>query len=237
MIPETPVSARPIGGRFGRWIGAGLLVHFAVVLCIINLAREAPGEVLWLSHVSLLLAGLGLLLQSALPVTTALTTVGVLHGFWLVDSLSGLMLHWFPLGATDYLLTADRWTRVATAHHFYLAPLLFVIVWRHRTCPKATLPVASMLFMLLTLVSRVALSPVINVNYAFRVTAAMDHPLVAWVNSLSPVLYLFVINMLVTTMMFLPVSLLMHYRAQSVRTGETVPQQQQVSCKREALVR
>jgi len=179
------------------------------VFSVINLLRHAPGEVLWLCHVSLLLAGLGLVTQSARLVATAFTAIAVPHAFWLVDSLSGLVLGWFPLGATTYILTTDTWTRIATAHHFYLAPLLFVIVWRHGLFSEAALPGASVLFLLLSVASRVAGSPALNVNYAFFAVPAASHPFVAWLNGLGPISYLLVLNTVVTGAMFAPVCMLL----------------------------
>lgn len=209
MREETPISPIRMGGRFGRWIGAAMLAHFVFVLCVIIWRREAPGEVLWLSHMSLLLSGLGLVLQSALLVATALTAVGILHGLWLLDSLPGLTLGYFPLGATTYLLTSDVCTVVATAHHFYMAPLLFTIVWRHGAYPKAALPMACLLWLVLTVTSRIAVPPIFNVNFAFCVPMAADHPFIAWINQLDAVSYLLILNVLVSAATFLPLVVLM----------------------------
>lgn len=210
------MTARPLGGRFGRWIGAGLLVHFAVVLCVIVFARGAPEEVLWVSHVSLLLAGAGLVSQSTLAVTTALTMVGVLHGLWMIDSLPGLLVGRFPVGATRYLLTANLWTWIATSHHFYLAPLLAVIVYHHRAYPRATLPLAILLFLALTTFGRAFLAPATNVNYAYHIAASPEHALVARLNSLDPISYLLTLNAVVAVAMFAPVALLMRHYARSL---------------------
>lgn len=158
VVDQTLPPMRPIGARLGRWIGATLLLHFAYVFSVINLLRQAPGEVLWLCHVSLLLAGLGLVTQSTRLLAIAFTAVAVPHAFWLADSLSGLLLGRFPLEATAHMLTTDTWNRIATEHHFYLAPLLFVIVWRHHLFSEAALPGASVLFLLLSTASRVAIA-------------------------------------------------------------------------------
>lgn len=224
VVDETFLPTRPVGTRFGRWIGAALLLHFAYVVGVINLLRQAPGEVLWLCHVSLFLAGLGLVMQSVRLVAIACTAIALPHALWLVDSLSGLLLGWFPLGATAYLLTADTWTRIATAHHFYLAPLLVVIMWRHGSFSRAALPGASALFLLLSVTSRLAVSPALNVNYAFFAVPAADHPFIAWVNSLGAIPYVLVINAFATGALFAPVALLLSrgsYRTRRERDGRT----------------
>jgi len=212
MVSGASISPGRIGGRFGRWIGLALLIHFVVVITVANVVRHAPAEMVWISHVSLLVAGLGLVLNSTLLVAAALTAVGVLHGLWLIDSLSGLLFGWFPLGGTRYLLVADPWTRAATAHHFYLAPLLFVILWRHRAYPWTAWPLASGLFLVLSLLSRASGSPALNVNWAFRVGAVEDWWLVVAINSLSTVSYLVVLNAGAAVVLFLPVALLMRWR-------------------------
>lgn len=185
------------------------MLHLAYVVGVINLLRQAPGEVLWLCHVSLFLAGLGLVMQSVRLVAIACTAIALPHALWLVDSLSGLLLGWFPLGATAYLLTTDTWTRIATAHHFYLAPLLVVIMWRHSSFSRAGLPDASALFLLLSVTSRFAVSPALNVNYAFFAVPATDHPFVTWVNSLGTIPYVVAINAFATGALFAPVALLL----------------------------
>ncbi|MGQ9649251.1 MAG: hypothetical protein ACUVXJ_04000 [Phycisphaerae bacterium] len=187
---------------------------------VINLLRRAPGEILWLCHISLFLAGRGLVTQSLRLVAIACTAVALPHTFWLIDSLSGLLLGWFPLGATAYILTADTWTRIVTAHHFYLAPLLWVIVWRHGSFSRVALPAVSLLCLLLSMTCRVAVSPALSVNYAFFAVPVADHPFVAWVNSLDVIPYLLVINAIVSGVMFAPAALLMTCHAQKTRHGQ-----------------
>jgi len=128
-----------IGGRFGRWIGAALLVHFAVV-CAVKAAKGCPEEILWMSHVGLLLAGLGLVGRSTLLVCTALLCILLLHGLWVFDCVAWWMGGSFPLSITSYLEEADAWVWLGTAHHFYLAPLLVVLVLVRRSMPRHSFP-------------------------------------------------------------------------------------------------
>jgi len=129
----------PVGGRVGRWIGAVLLVHFAAV-CAVKVAKGRPEEILWMSHVGLLLAGLGLVGRSALLVCTALLCILLLHALWVFDCVSWWIGGSFPLGITGYLEEADTWVWLGTAHHFYLAPLLVVLVLVRRSMPRHSLP-------------------------------------------------------------------------------------------------
>lgn len=191
----------------GRWIGAVMLLHFAVVFGV-KVAFDISGEILWMSHVSLLLAGLGLLLQTPLLVTTALTTSFVLHSFWLIDALWWMAFGTFPMGITTYLETAGLWTWVATSHHFYLVPLLLIIVARLRKFPPETLLASVAVFLILTILSRF-LDPARNINYAFGVKTTLDSAFLNWANRLPGGIYLPGLNAFVSALMFVPVTMLM----------------------------
>lgn len=219
MLTQRPDSRRPIGGRYGRWVGAAMLIHFVFVVGVVNFVRHAPADVFWLSHSCLLLGAMGLLFRSPVLVTTALTLVGIPHLVWIVDSTAGLALGWFPLGVTEYIMTADPWTRVATSHHFYLVPLLFVVAWRYGEWPRATLPIACAILLALTAAARVASTPQHNVNYMFRVEAVESHPFVAWVNALGTVPYLLFVDAFMVGLMLVPVALLMRRHAREEHTG------------------
>lgn len=212
-------SAEPIGGPHGRWIGAALLVHFGVV-CAVKISSGRGEEILWMSHVGLFLAGLGLASCSVPMVTIALTGVLVLHGLWLLDCLCWWMLGVFPLGATNYLVEADAWDWVATAHHFYLAPLLVVMVRRHRRWPDETLLGATAAYLILTVISRAVTTPAANVNYAFGVLTALDHPLVDLANRLPGPLYLLGLNAFVCALVFGPTALVGQRWARRIQHSE-----------------
>ncbi len=192
----------PVAGRWGRWIGAALLVDF-VVVCTIKVSTGVPGAILWLSHIGLLVAALGFLRRSVLLITAALIGVFVLHTLWLADCITWLASGTFPLGVTSYLADADVWAWVATAHHFYLAPLLIVTVWHYGQCPRAALSTAVGLFACLTILSRALLDPVGNVNFAFEVATSLDWAIFGWVNRLPVILYLMALNAFVSVAFFL----------------------------------
>jgi hypothetical protein len=191
-----------------RWIGLILLLQFASV-CAIKVAKGIPEEITWMSHVGLLLAGLGLAFDWPRLVTIAFTSIFVLHGVWIVDALLGLVSGHFPLGVTDYLRDADIGTWVATAHHFILVPLLLILVILYRMPARGSLIGATGLFLILTILSRVAFTREANVNYAFYVQIDNPPAIVAWCNGQPALIYLLLLNVFVTCVMFLPVYLLL----------------------------
>ena len=196
-------ETKPIGGRWGRWIGIFILVDFALV-CTIKIVRGITGDIWWMSHMAAMIAGLGFIRRSALLICTALIGVFVLHSLWLVDCITWLLTDRFPLGITSYLADADVWAWAATAHHFVLVPLLVVTVLRHGRCPAASFPAAIALFLCLTTVSRVFLAPTPNVNFAFRVDTFLDNEFLAWANRLPGPAYLLVLNLFVAVAFLLP---------------------------------
>ena len=198
-----------------RWLGLLLLADFAIV-CVLKAASGKPGEIWWMSHVGLLIAGLGLVCRSTLLICTALISVFVVHSFWLVDCAIWLVTGNFVLGVTKYLEGAELRVWLATTHHFYLIPLLAISVLRRKQCPPMSLLAAMVLFLAVTLVSRVFVAPEQNVNFAFRVETSLDWPILLRFNRLPGPAYVFVLNALVSVAFFLPTFLgLRHWCARS----------------------
>lgn len=211
-----------IGGRFGRWIGVALLLHFAVV-CAIKFYSGQSEEVWWMSHIGLLLAGVGLVARSALLVETALIAILIPHGLWLFDCLTWMVFGTFPIGVTHYLVEANVWTWIATAHHFYLVPLLVLIVLRHGVCQVVALTAAIAVYLFLTVISRAALSPANNVNWAYGVRTGLDHPLVDAINRVGGSAYLLGLNAFVVLTMFVPTALLIRHYARRLPSARSEP--------------
>jgi hypothetical protein len=156
---------------------------------------------------------MGLLLRSALLVSTALTSILLLHALWLLDAALGLATGTFPLRATGYLADAPVWIWLATAHHFYLGPLLLLLVLRARSYTMAALPAAMLLFAVLTLVSRWALPAVSNVNHAFTLLPTWRHPLGHSISRLPAAAYLVALNAVAAGLFFLPAAVLLRRSA------------------------
>ena len=85
------------------WLGGLILAHYAFLVAL----KAHDGllqELWWNSHVTLLLAGVGLLLGRTLLVTTAITACALGHLGWMTDAAIGLTTGTFPLGMAHYLL-------------------------------------------------------------------------------------------------------------------------------------
>lgn len=203
----TAAGDGSIGESLSRWIGVLLLAQFAAV-CIIKIHLEVAHEILWMSHVGLLLAGLGLAARSSVLIATSFTCVLVLHGIWLMDCVAWLISRRHPLGVTNYLDEATPLAWLATLHHFYLAPVLLVAVRRLRTWPAEALLAAAALYLVLTVISRGWLSPAANVNYAFGVLTSLDSPFLDWANRQPGWLYMLGLNGFVVVVMFWPAHVL-----------------------------
>lgn len=184
---------RERGCRAHRALGLLCLLHFAFV-CALKAERGINEEVFFVCHMTLGLAGAALLLHSTELISSCLTLMLVPSAVWLFDALCGTLFNAFPLGITDYLAHADALTLLGTAHHIYLAPLLFIALDNGRAyLARSTVP-ALALFAVLSIVSRLALPPASNVNSAFALLPRLDTPLVRWTDGLGGTSYLLLLN-------------------------------------------
>jgi hypothetical protein len=174
-------------------IGAVMLANYALVVAV-KIATNIPEEMLWASHVGLLVGGLGLLLNRDILVTSATTLIFTFHGAWIIDAVGWLTTGTFPIGVTSYLADADWPTWLATFHHFYLLPVLIILVLLRRRWARRSWFVAVLVFSILTLLSRLVGSSEYNVNSAFRVVDGMDDTFFARLNSLPGAAYLLAID-------------------------------------------
>ena len=188
-----------------RVLGVFLLVHFALVVGI-KIKIGQPDDILWMSHVGLLTTACGFLARKPALVTAALIELLVLHSLWLYDCISWMLTGSFPMGLGTYLINANALVWIATAHHFYLIPLLVIAVRSRPLHPKEALLIAIATYLFLTCLCRVFLLPAHNINYAFGVRIAWEHWFWNWANrnSNGP-FYLLGLNAFVTIVMFLPV--------------------------------
>ncbi len=202
---NNPEEALPSpNGSSGRLLGALLLLHFVVVFIIKTINNEAA-DMFWMSHVGLLTVALGLAFSVPLLVTAAFIELLVLHGLWLFDCLSWFATGEFPMGLATYLEGADVLVWIATAHHFFLLPMLIVLVRRRPARPREAVLCAIATYLIITTISRAFLEPSSNINYAFGVRISWQHAFWDWANhnSKGP-LYLLGLNIFVTFVMFLP---------------------------------
>lgn len=191
-----------------RLIGVALLLHFATIVAIKVSTGQEP-ELLWISHVALLMAGVGLVVGSWMLWTAALTSVFLVHVLWLFDLSCWIVLGWFPLQACHYLAEGGIATWIATLHHFYLIPVLLILFLRQRQYSLEAPLIASAVFVYLTIVCRAFLPPGSNINFAYEMTSATRNPVTLWLNSLPDAMYLPGLNAVASGLFVLPAALLL----------------------------
>lgn len=182
-------------------MGLCLMIHF-VLVCFVKRDSGQGEELAWISHVALLVAGVGLFLCSRLLVRAALVAILVPHGLWLFDCLTWLVADVFPLKLTCYLAEANTTDWLATAHHFYLAPLLLWLVVRFRLRAQEAPWAALAGYVTLICSSRAILPPSMNINWAFGLFPESDWPLVHRVNRLPDGFYMLLLIACMTVMLF-----------------------------------
>ncbi len=205
---QTPTpTARSAWGA----IGLVMLAHVAF-LAALKTSREIEGEMLWVSHASLALGGVALLLGSVRLVRIAFASVFVLHAIWLVDCVAGLATGSFPFGLTEYVASADWQTLAGTSHHVYLVPLLWVFLRRAPAQPRVTtasVVLCALVFVgLLTLAGRWLVPMRLNVNLAHALMPESTASAFIWFNALPAPAYLVVHLAFVLTGALIPGALI-----------------------------
>jgi len=195
LIPEQPPPP--------RWVAAPLLGHVAL-LAGVKLSRGLEAEMLWISHVALAIAATGFLLRSTRLLALAFVCVATLHTAWMTDLAIGLTTGHYPLNMASYIPGADWWTRIATAHHAYLTPLLAVALRGRNARVMWTIGAAFCLFLYLAAVSRFALDPALNINRAHHVLSAWEHNATRNFNTLPATQYVLGLAAVVATICFAP---------------------------------
>jgi len=164
-----------------------MLCHF-VALMWMKLVQGEPGEIAWISHATLLLAGVAMMLRSSRLCAVAFVNVAGVHSLWIFDAIVGTSTGKFPVGVTNYVATCDVPTFAATLHHAYLAP---VLLWwlvarghldRSDWWRALVGGIATMTF--LCLVSRLLLPSAINANVAHSLFAESTSSAFRWYNKL-----------------------------------------------------
>lgn len=195
--------SEPSALQLSRALGWALITHFLFVMWS-KFSGSAPEDAWWLSHVCLGLAGAGLAIDSPRLITAALIAVFGPHMIWLGDFAVLMAAGNSPWGVTAYFFEVSLSQQIATAHHFYLVPLLWVICARQVDIPRGSLLVASGAVVFLTLFSRAVLPESSNVNYAFAVLPNAHLTLTNWANALPTAAFLLLINAWVIGTMCIP---------------------------------
>lgn len=199
MVAATTESRR----RWSRILGSTLAAQF-ILMVSIKIATGLVQEVAWMSHVALVVAAIGLICSNSILIATAFVGIGVLHCLWLADCFCWIATGEFPLGITNYLRDADGWVWLSTLHHFYLLPVLIWAIRGVNRWPQEAFLAAVAAYLVLTTFSHAMLDRALNVNYAFGVLTAIDHPLVHLANRLPGATYLLGLVSFVTVFMFMP---------------------------------
>lgn len=199
----TPPMVSDARRRWSRILGAMLAAQF-ILMVAIKIATGFAQEIAWMSHVALAAAAVGLLCSNAIFIASAFVGVSVLHCLWLADCFSWMATGDFPLGITNYLRDADGWVWLSTLHHFYLLPILIWSIRGLKRWPQEAFLAAVAAYLVLTTFSHALLDRSMNVNYAFGVLTAIDHPLVHLANRLPGATYLLGLVSFVTVFMFMP---------------------------------
>lgn len=192
--------------------GTVMLGHFIFCLCRC-IYLDVPEQVLWLSHIATLTGGIGAFLRNRFLISLALVACIGHHLFWLFDIISWLITGNFAVGVTAYLQNASLGTWLQTSNHFFVAPMLLILVIHQGAISKYIWIWASALFVSLITIGLIFFSPASNLNCAYHPWPGLQR-LVFMLPGLapfSPGLYLFYVIVLTTFGNYLPVNLILAY--------------------------
>jgi len=192
--------------------GIVFLGHFTFCLCRC-IYLGVPEQVLWVSHIATLTGGIGAFLRNRFLISLALVTCLGHHLFWLFDIASWLITGNFAVGVTAYLQNASLGAWIQTSNHFFVPPMLLILLIHQGTINKHIWIWASVLFVSLITAGLIFFSPASNVNCAYYPWPGLQR-LVFMLPGLapfSPRLYLFYVIVLTTFGNYLPVTLILTY--------------------------
>lgn len=192
--------------------GTAMLGHFIFCFCRC-IYLGVPEQVLWISHIATLTGGIGAFLRSRFLISLALVTCLGHHLFWLFDLISWLITGNFAVGVTAYLQNASLGAWFQTSNHFFVTPMLLILVIHQGVINKYIWIWASALFVSLIAIGLIFFSPATNLNCAYYPWLGLQQ-LVFMLPGLAPFsrgLYLFYVIVLTTFGNYLPVNLVLAY--------------------------
>jgi hypothetical protein len=125
---EPAIASRdkiPLGLKlaYTAWVAVWLPIYWH---------HHGPQNLLWFCDLANLVALLAIWRGSPLLLSSQLVAVGVPQVGWTVDYLGRLISGSHPLGGTEYMFDATQpfWLRALSYFHFWMLPLLAVLVAR-----------------------------------------------------------------------------------------------------------
>lgn len=187
-------------------IGLFLIFHY-ILLIIDRYQHDMLYNLVWISHLTLLLAAIAFLTRNNLLLSGALVSVMVVHGIWIFDFIYMVVTGLSPIDYTAYVLELPTYRKILTVHHIYLIPLLLFTLLKQKRVDLRGWYVAALLFAFATLSSVLFVDPSYNLNCAHTTCPALliAFPSLSFLSQLSQITYLVMINLLMGALgFFLP---------------------------------
>jgi hypothetical protein len=160
---------------------------------------------LWLSDIALFGTILALWLDSALIASMMAVGALVLETAWIIDFFGHLLIRRTLLGLSDYMFDPHNpvFIRALSLFHLVLPGLVFWMVWRLGYDSRAWL-LQTLLTWVILLATYFFTNPDQNINWAFGPGTKPQH-------LLPPMLYLFLVMLVVPLLVYLPTHLALKY--------------------------
>ena len=186
--------------KYFIYIGILLFVHW-ILLVNDRIINNIPLNLFWISHFVLLISSIAFILRNNLLLTGSLISIFVMHGLWIIDFISLLVIGNSPSSYTQYVTRLGPERIFLTFHHIYLIPLLLWSLWKKKKISKYGWTFASLFFAFLSLISFLFFPKEYNINCAHSICAPIlkVFPFLPNINS---IIYLIFLNIFMAIFIF-----------------------------------
>jgi|TARA_Y100000310_G_scaffold345729_1_gene468930 hypothetical protein len=195
------------------YLGLFLLLHWTL-LVIDRFYYTIPFNLLWISHLSLLIAAIGFLLRNNFILSGSLISVLIVHSVWIIDFISVILTGSSLTGYTSYLINLNLYRKILTSHHIYLSPLLLWALWKQKKISKNAWVLAAFIFAISSLIIFIFL-PLngnnINCMQHLCDVVKIIFPFTIFLDNLNPIIYLITLNILIDLIVFFLLNRIIYY--------------------------
>lgn len=194
------------------YIGLLLLLHW-ILLVINRINYNILFNLLWICHFTLLIAASGFIKRNNFILSGSLVSVLVFQVSWIIDFISLSLTGNSLFGFTSYLPDYSLYGKLLTFHHIYLSPLLLWALWKQKKISKYGWILAASIFALLSLITFIFVPTDYNVNCVHSICDVVKNiiPPISYLDNLSPVSHLILLNIIVDVIVFFLVNMIFYY--------------------------
>jgi hypothetical protein len=185
-----------------RWLGAAIAAHLVWLIALQTAVGDSE-QLLWLSYTCVAMVGIGLMARAQMCITAPLLICAIPHALWLLDLFIGMTTGVFPFHLATPLARGNLLSWISTSHHFFLLPILYIMIKRGAVPTVGSVMVATTVYIALLGASRPA-GAADNINWSHRIFPAWDFVGFEYFSTLDAPFYLAAMTLLMSALVFFP---------------------------------